>query len=312
MLSRSLPAWPTNGSPLVSSSAPGPSPTNSQSAFGSPTPGTLFLRPRWSPHAVHASTSAVKSCHSSAAMRAARLPGSGARRCSGSAAAMPMSPSRTTRSLQTGASPISRRMSLRPAMGVLERKRPESESGRHEHRSAHYECVFARHPFSERGVIAFAAADGFESFGCVQRDRGDVRDPNLEENLLGAETARIVDEPAQELSPESLTPRAGHHRQVQDLRLAGREHEDAVSYDTPLALADGRRIAGGKRVAEIAGRPRGRVNLRFERRNVGDVAFVQRTPFGPSRKVTGNGRHFEELVYYSRAPASRSAVVSAT
>src|SRR5207237_6412450 len=101
-------------------------------------------------------------------------------------------------------------------------------------------------------------------------------------------------------------------RQLADLRVSGRDHATAVSNDPPLAFAGGRRIAGGKRVAEIAGRPRGRVNLRFERRNVGDVAFVQRTPFGPSRKVTGNGRHFEELVYYSRAPASRSAVVSAT
>src|SRR5215207_2531256 len=42
---RSWPARPTNGMPWRSSSAPGPSPTNTRSAPGSPSPKTTWLRP---------------------------------------------------------------------------------------------------------------------------------------------------------------------------------------------------------------------------------------------------------------------------
>ena len=52
MLSSSLPAWPTNGSPSRSSSAPGASPISSQSAFSSPTPNTVWVRVLCRPHAV--------------------------------------------------------------------------------------------------------------------------------------------------------------------------------------------------------------------------------------------------------------------
>jgi hypothetical protein len=78
MLSRSLPACPTNGSPFASSSSPGPSPTNSHSARRSPTPGTVLLRERHSPHAVHDATSASNASQSSAAIRSRRAAGSSA------------------------------------------------------------------------------------------------------------------------------------------------------------------------------------------------------------------------------------------
>src|SRR5690242_1547621 len=44
-LSSSLPAWPTNGMPCLSSWKPGASPTNIRSASGSPTPKTTCVRP---------------------------------------------------------------------------------------------------------------------------------------------------------------------------------------------------------------------------------------------------------------------------
>src|SRR5262245_34700549 len=44
ILVRSWPAAPTNGSPCLSSSAPGASPTNINAALISPTPNTTFLR----------------------------------------------------------------------------------------------------------------------------------------------------------------------------------------------------------------------------------------------------------------------------
>src|ERR1700735_4504488 len=52
MRSRSLPERPTNGSPARSSSRPGPSPTNSTSASGLPTPNTTWVRPSASGHLV--------------------------------------------------------------------------------------------------------------------------------------------------------------------------------------------------------------------------------------------------------------------
>ena len=45
ILVSSWPARPTNGSPWMSSSAPGASPTNIRSALGFPTPKTTCLRP---------------------------------------------------------------------------------------------------------------------------------------------------------------------------------------------------------------------------------------------------------------------------
>src|SRR3954470_10678645 len=44
-VSSSLPAWPTNGYPCLSSWKPGASPTNIRSACGSPTPKTTCVRP---------------------------------------------------------------------------------------------------------------------------------------------------------------------------------------------------------------------------------------------------------------------------
>src|SRR5215203_3112475 len=43
--SSSFPAWPTNGTPCLSSWKPGASPTNIRSAFGLPAPNTTCVRP---------------------------------------------------------------------------------------------------------------------------------------------------------------------------------------------------------------------------------------------------------------------------
>ena len=53
----SCPARPTNGMPCLSSSAPGPSPTNIRSAAGSPTPNTTWVRVSASGHRVQPSAS---------------------------------------------------------------------------------------------------------------------------------------------------------------------------------------------------------------------------------------------------------------
>src|SRR5437879_4070549 len=63
-LSSSLPAWPTNGRPCLSSWNPGASPTNIRSAFGSPTPKTTCVRPSESRQRVQPATSRPKASSS--------------------------------------------------------------------------------------------------------------------------------------------------------------------------------------------------------------------------------------------------------
>src|SRR5438552_3460245 len=53
----SFPARPTNGNPCLSSSAPGPSPTNTSLAFALPSPNTILLRVECSLQRVHSPSS---------------------------------------------------------------------------------------------------------------------------------------------------------------------------------------------------------------------------------------------------------------
>ena len=66
--SSSCPAGPTNGRPWRSSWNPGPSPINSRSALGLPSPGTAFVLPRWSGQSVQARTSRATSSRLSMAL----------------------------------------------------------------------------------------------------------------------------------------------------------------------------------------------------------------------------------------------------
>ncbi len=67
MLSRSLPAWPTKGSPCRSSFSPGASPITSQSACCGPTPKTVLCRPS---HSLQARQVATASRNASQSMPA--------------------------------------------------------------------------------------------------------------------------------------------------------------------------------------------------------------------------------------------------
>src|SRR5207244_1350838 len=64
--SRSLPAWPTNGTPCWSSWKPGASPTNTRSAAGSPEPKTTCVRPAASGQRVQPEAAAARPASSSA------------------------------------------------------------------------------------------------------------------------------------------------------------------------------------------------------------------------------------------------------
>ncbi len=77
MLSSSLPAWPTKGSPARSSFSPGASPTISQSTGASgPTPKTVFLRLWQSAQAVQPATAACSAGQSMRSIaRVSRSPG---------------------------------------------------------------------------------------------------------------------------------------------------------------------------------------------------------------------------------------------
>src|SRR5215212_4075318 len=64
MSSSSLPALPTNGSPVASSFSPGPSPTSMSGEYGSPVPKTVLVRLRARSHFVQTAT-----CRASSARR---------------------------------------------------------------------------------------------------------------------------------------------------------------------------------------------------------------------------------------------------
>src|SRR5437763_12019643 len=63
-LSSSFPAWPTNGTPCLSSWNPGASPTNSRSACGWPEPKTTCVRPSESRHLVQPATESARTASS--------------------------------------------------------------------------------------------------------------------------------------------------------------------------------------------------------------------------------------------------------
>src|SRR5215216_3133587 len=68
MSSRSLPALPTNGSPVASSFSPGPSPTSISGECASPVPKTVLVRLRARSHLVQTAT-----CRASSASRSSRF-----------------------------------------------------------------------------------------------------------------------------------------------------------------------------------------------------------------------------------------------
>src|SRR4051812_24996586 len=75
--SSSFPAWPTKGTPCLSSWKPGASPTNIRSARGLPAPNTTCVRPCASLHFVQlAVAAAYSSSVSTGAMGAALMPAS--------------------------------------------------------------------------------------------------------------------------------------------------------------------------------------------------------------------------------------------
>ena len=112
--------------------------------------------------------------------------------------------------------------------------------------------------------------------------------------------------------PMPFAARVRHDRQIEDLRFAGRQHQHAVGDDPELAFADARRVAGGERVAEIADRPRRGVDLRFQRRDVGEVVEAQRPPLRlrPGRLSRGASPSCDAR--QRRTPCACSAAVSAT
>src|SRR3954468_21869479 len=63
-LSSSFPAWPTNGTPCLSSWNPGASPTNSRSACGCPDPNTTCVLPSESRQLVQPATESARTASS--------------------------------------------------------------------------------------------------------------------------------------------------------------------------------------------------------------------------------------------------------
>ena len=226
---------------------------------------------------MHASTSAAKSRHSSAAMRRRAIDG---RRPS------PDAPARRGAGRQTGASPsVGQRR--RRAWRTANRKRSGA-------RRPIMRTLRARRPRAASPARPRARAPSPQPAGSSSRGARRTRSPRprtaRSPRAFDTRTSRkICSAPSRRASstkrrsrvaPEPFAARVRNHRQVEDLRFAGGEHQHAVRDDAALALADARAVARGDRVAEVARRPRRGVDLRLERRDVREVALAQRPPLG--------------------------------
>src|ERR1700687_1548077 len=239
MLSRRRPACPTKGSPFASSSAPGASPTNSQSARWSPTPGTALFRVRARPHAVHAETSAAKCAQSSIAIRVAlccRSPcGASLTLCGDSLTASACDASFTAwggsvtacgaigrpslryraRNRQPGASPSSCKMSIRSATAIA----AYLARGARARATAQHQRVLACAGTVGGGIVACPARDGDKSFRTVKSDRRRVREAHLQKALFGAEAQSVVEESAQQGAGQTAPSRLRRDGEGENLRF---------------------------------------------------------------------------------------------
>ena len=105
-----------------------------------------------------------------------------------------------------------------------------------------------------------------------------IRFADFEKALLGANADCVAEKPLQQPAPQSAPARRCGDRQVEELRLARREHQHAIRHDAAVLLADKRSIARRKGIAEIALRPWRRVRGLLERRDRGQILFAHRPP----------------------------------
>src|SRR5690348_187391 len=103
--------------------------------------------------------------------------------------------------------------------------------------ATHHQRVLAIAAARRRRVVLDAPRDGGEALGLVERDRRMVADAHFEEQLLGAQPPRVVDELREQRTPEARPARIGYHRQVEQLSFAGPEHQHAIRDDALAAHA---------------------------------------------------------------------------
>ncbi len=234
------PAWPTKGSPWASSSAPG--------RLADEQPVGARDRPRQAPPACacgtgrrrcSASTSAAKSAHSSAAMRARRgsmdAPLPFAARLAGHRIGRLRRPraKRRRASARAASSPSS--SACRHASASLQDRAA---------RIAPTRAASPAHPRARRrgcppGSRPRRRAIGAKALPLVERDGGDVADAHFEEYLLGAGGRAAPTNAAQQRRGRAPARRAsGTTETLRICASPGRQHQHAVGDDAALALAD--------------------------------------------------------------------------
>ena len=266
MLSSSLPAWPTNGSPRASSSAPGASPTNSHGARRRRRPARAVARAAQAarragpdvggelvpPERRRWPGAGIAAAGAPATVRLGGERGAPAHvRASAVAGAPPCPVARIARHRrwrrrpragtgkrgvgrrrQTGARPSSRRISSRVAISRPPR-RPAGGSVRR------MTSASSRMPRARRRVVRVASRRRHRI-----RRRGRARSPRAlatrtSRNICSAPRAPASSHEAlQQRAAEPPPARIGHDREVEQLRLAGAQHHHAERDDAALALAD--------------------------------------------------------------------------
>src|SRR6266849_675925 len=91
----------------------------------------------------------------------------------------------------------------------------------------------------------------------------------------------------------------GRDRQVEEMRLVRRDHEDEIARQLAARAQAAALVAGAQRVGEIAARPRMGVDRVLDRHHLVEVAFAHRRELG-------------EVLEYGAHLVSSSCLVNAT
>jgi hypothetical protein len=154
-------------------------------------------------------------------------------------------------------------------------------------------------PPARRRVVAAAPRDPLESVALVQGLTGPVARAHLEEHLPRAELARERHGRAEERRAVAAALPARGDREVEQVRLARRDHEHEVA---DQLAADAQRAAGiarAQRVREVAARPGMAVDGLLDREHLVEVRLAHR-------------RELRLLLEHCAHRRRRSSVVSAT
>ena len=135
------------------------------------------------------------------------------------------------------------------------------------------QTIFA--PASGR-VVPVAAANDTHPDPPVQRERADVGGPYLQEHPPRTGAGGALEHLAEEPTRVTATPSRRHHTEVQDMRFAGGDRNDAVTDQTRTVLKHKALVPGIQTVCKDAFGPGKLISGRIVTRDLRDIGSRHR------------------------------------